>query len=76
VPRAGTEAALTTALLLLLGGDLHLGLVQVEVGLHLLDGLVRDGEAELLPVSWPWFSLTFSAMARLSQSLRHVPKRV
>lgn len=39
---------LTATLLLLLGGNLHLGLVEDEVLLHLLDSLVRDGEAKLL----------------------------
>jgi hypothetical protein len=39
---------LTSPLLFLFCGNLHLGLVQVEVGLHLLDGSFRDGQAKLL----------------------------
>jgi hypothetical protein len=45
---AKAQRTLTTTLALLLSSDLHLGLVEVKVGLHLLDGLVRDGEAKLL----------------------------
>jgi hypothetical protein len=45
-----SDCELTPSLLLLLSSDLHLRLVQHEVGLHLLDGLVRDVKAELLRV--------------------------
>ena len=38
----------TPALLLLLGSNLELSLVEVEVSLHLLDSLVRDVQAEFL----------------------------
>lgn len=70
--------SLTAALALLLSSDLHLSFVELEVSLHLLDRLVRDGQTELLTVSIAIHEqqLTFSAMARLSHSLRQVPKRV
>jgi len=78
----GYTHRLTPSLLLLLGRDLHLRLVEHEVGLHLLNGLVRDVEAELLRVSQVTSGQvdreqhTFSAMARLSQSCLQVPNRV
>ena len=39
---------LTPPLLFLYGGDLELFLIEVQVGLHLLDGLVRDGQSQFL----------------------------
>lgn len=46
--RPHTFLLLTTTLLLLLASDLELLVVELEVGLHLLNGLVGDGEAEFL----------------------------
>lgn len=75
-----SDCELTPSLLLLLSSDLHLRLVQDEVSLHLLDGLVRDVKAELLRVrgalSVHSHQRTFSAMARLSHSCLQVPNRV